>query len=104
MVSARGLRPQLLHHVLALEVLDLDGGAAGGGAEQVPRQRSGQGKAGFEWMHLLGLKVRALMVLAWSRVYRCFPSFRSHSMSFTSLPTEAKREPSGRGPENIFCP
>ena len=35
--GARHLRPQLLHHVLALEVPDLDG-RAGGGAEPVPGQ------------------------------------------------------------------
>lgn len=32
----------------------------------------------------LGLKQRALMVSPLSRVYRCFPSFRSHSMACPS--------------------
>ena len=58
--GVRDLRPQLLHHVLALEVPDLDGGAAACGAEQVPRQRSGQGKAGCEWTHPLGKLNRKL--------------------------------------------
>merc|ERR1719422_1902041 len=45
--------------------------------------------------YLLGLNVRALMVSAWSRVYRCLPSLRSQSMALASLPPEAQREPSG---------
>ena len=112
------LGPELLNHVLALQVPDLDGGA-GGGAQPVPGQDSvvaprgsiakiirglsgvrgvkyipaqvqledldprvnlassftdrawaepGVRDAGVGEPHLLGLKVSALMVSAWSRV------------------------------------
>merc|ERR1719244_2038881 len=45
--------------------------------------------------YLLGEKVRALMVSARSSVYKCLPSFRSHSMALASLPPLAQSEPSG---------
>merc|ERR1719412_2816590 len=45
--------------------------------------------------YLLGEKVSPLMGSLWSRVYRCLPSFRSHSMALVSFPPEAQREPSG---------
>ena len=60
------LGPELLNHVLALEVPDLDGGA-GGGAQPVPGTMSLK-PIHFLWpckaIYLLGLKVRALMVSA----------------------------------------
>merc|ERR1712133_161577 len=42
-----------------------------------------------------GLKVRVLIMSPPSRVYKCLPSFRSHSIAFPSLPPEAHKEPSG---------
>lgn len=45
--------------------------------------------------YLLGLKHNELIILPPSKVYRCFPSFRSHSIAFPSLPPEAHKEPSG---------
>ena len=46
-------------------------------------------------MYLLGENVRALIVSVLSKVYRCFPSLRSHSMALPSFPPDAQREPSG---------
>ena len=43
----------------------------------------------------LGEKVRAWISSPALREYRCFDSFRSHSMVVPSLPPEAHREPSG---------
>merc|ERR1719357_1120517 len=53
------------------------------------------GPAAAQSQYLLGLKQRALIPSWESRVYRCLPSFRSHSIDRPSLPPDAQREPSG---------
>lgn len=45
--------------------------------------------------YLLGEKHRAVIMSLWSKVWRCFPSFKSQSIAFMSLPPDAHREPSG---------
>lgn len=45
--------------------------------------------------YLLGLKHRAFKTAPPSSVYKCFPSFKSHSIAWPSLPPDAHREPSG---------
>lgn len=45
--------------------------------------------------YLLGEKHSDVMMSLWSKVWRCLPSFKSHSIAFMSLPPEAQREPSG---------
>merc|ERR1719309_713354 len=54
-----------------------------------------EGPVAAHSQYLLGEKVRALIVSWWSRVYRCFPSLRSHNMALASFPPEAHRDPSG---------
>ena len=45
--------------------------------------------------YLLGLKHIAFIISPPSRVYKCFPSFKSHNMAAPSLPPDAQSEPSG---------
>merc|ERR1719318_282390 len=54
-----------------------------------------EGPVAAQSQYLLGLKVRALIASWWSKVERCLPSFKSHSMALASFPPEAQREPSG---------
>ena len=42
-----------------------------------------------------GLKHKELMMFPPSKVYKCFPSFKSQSIAFPSLPPDAHNEPSG---------
>lgn len=49
----------------------------------------------FALSYLFGEKHRALITSLWSSVYRCLPSFRSHSIALASLPPDAHSEPSG---------
>lgn len=50
-----------------------------------------EGPVAAQSQYLLGLKQRALMVSPPSRVYRCFPSFRSHSMACPSCTTRTRQ-------------
>ena len=67
--SAGNLRPEVLHHVLALQVPDLDGGA-GGGTQPVPAMSkvSGLPAQTEPVTNLLGEKTRALVISEFSRV------------------------------------
>lgn len=53
------------------------------------------GSAATHSQSLLGLKHRALILSAPLSVYRCLPSFRTHSMSLPSFPPDAHNEPLG---------
>ena len=53
------------------------------------------GPAAAQSQYLLGLKQSEFRMSPPSSVYRCFPSFKSHSMAIPSLPPDAHREPSG---------
>merc|ERR1719186_961184 len=54
-----------------------------------------EGPVAAQSQYLLGEKVRALMVSEWSKVWRCFPSFKSQSIALASLPPDAQSDPSG---------
>lgn len=53
------------------------------------------GPAAAHSQYLFGLKQRAFRMSPPSRVYKCFPSFKSHSMAIPSFPPDAHKEPSG---------
>lgn len=93
------LRPQFLDHLLALEVPDLDGRPESG-AQPVPKEIAKKYRSNtslFEIYNtdLLGEKHNAVMMSLWSKVCKCLPSLRSHSMAFESLPPLAHKLPSG---------
>merc|ERR1719247_3625744 len=52
------------------------------------------GPAAAQSQYRFGEKVSDSMMSPASRVYRCLPSLRSHSMTLPSLPPEAQSEPS----------
>lgn len=53
------------------------------------------GPTAAQSQYLLGLKHRELIMSPPSRVYKCLPSFKSHSIAIPSLPPDAHKEPSG---------
>lgn len=60
-----------------------------------PTQILIEGPNAAQSQYLFGEKQRAVMISLWSKVCKCLPSFKSHSIAFMSLPPEAQREPSG---------